>query len=112
MKKLLFTCLCLLMGSTLMAQEKAVSNSADYMTEGMKVFKKKMRKGCRSTGLHFTKAHTKTEWSAIYEQGMLPNEAKTLCPQLDTSRLTKSEWDKIYIFVNEHSSDNTVIPEC
>lgn len=114
MKKGLSTILVsvLVIGSALTAGENSVQISDSAMTPGMKVYKKKMRKGCRSTGLRFTKSHTQSEWKAIYAQGKLPQEAKSLCPKLDTSRLTSSDWDKIYTFVNNHSSDNLILPEC
>jgi len=82
------------------------------MTPGMKIFKKKMRKGCRSTAIKFSRAHTQHQWSIIKDNGLLRREAKALCPHLDTSILSDKEWKNIYSFVSDHSKDNPVIIKC
>ena len=86
--------------------------SKNKMTPGMKVFKKKMRKGCRSTAIKFSRSHTQNQWKTIKEKGMLPRAAKVLCPKLDTSLLTQNDWNNVYSFLNDHSSDNPVILKC
>ncbi len=82
------------------------------MTPGMKVFKQKMRKGCRSTAIRFSRTHTQKQWKFIKEKGLLRREAKHLCPNLDTSLLSDKEWNSIYKFVTEHSRDNPEILKC
>ena len=80
--------------------------------KGMKVFKKKMRIGCRSTAIRFSRLHTQQEWKTIKTNGMLRREAKVLCPHLDTSLLSNHDWHHIYRFVRDNASDNPVIIKC
>ena len=100
-----------MIASTITAQDNRHINK-DEMTTGMKVFKKKMRKGCRSTAIKFSRSHTQHQWKVIKENGMLPRAAKVLCPKLDTSLLTQNDWNDVYSFLNDHSSDNPVILKC
>lgn len=113
MKKLLvkLTLIITMIASTVVANESRHINKSE-MTTGMKTFKKKMRKGCRSTAVRFSRSHTQNQWKTFKNNGMLPRAAKVLCPHLDTSILTDKDWDNIYQFVNEHSSDNPVILKC
>jgi len=113
MKKLLIllTLTIAIIGSTAIAQEHRHINKNE-LTPGMKVFKKKMRKGCRSTAIRFSRSHTEHQWKVIKKHGALPRAAKMICPHLDTSFLTNKDWDDVYTFVTEHSSDNPKILKC
>ena len=94
---------------TMAENNKHINNN---MTAGMKVFKKKMRKGCRSTAIRFSRSHTQHQWEIITKNGMLRREAKALCPHLNTSLLSDNDWNNIYGFITDHSSDNPVIIKC
>ena len=113
MKKLLIKLALVLamITSTAVAKDNRHINNNE-MTVGMKVFKKKMRKGCRSTAIRFSRSHTQHQWKIIKKNGLLPREAKVLCPHLDTSILTNNDWNNVYTFLNDHSSDNPVILKC
>ena len=112
MKYLLIKLILILAITTSMTVAKENRHSKTTMTPGMKVFKKKMRKGCRSTAIRFSRLHTQDQWKIITKNGMLRHEAKALCPHLDTSLLSDGDWNNIYTFVTNHSSDNPVILKC
>lgn len=113
MKALLvkLTLIITMMASTAVAQENRHIDKSE-MTPGMKIFKKKMRKGCRSTAIRFSRSHTQKQWKTFKHSGKFPDAAKALCPSLDTSALTEKDWNNIFEFVNDHSSDNPVILKC
>ena len=112
MKNILIKSILILAVTTSMTIAQENRHTVTQMTPGMKVFKKKMRKGCRSTAIKFSRAHTQHQWSIIKENGLLRREAKALCPHLDTSILSDKDWDKVFTFVSEHSKDNPVVVKC
>lgn len=112
MKNTLIILLLIVAVTTSMTVAQENRHTSIQMTPGMKIFKKKMRKGCRSTAIKFSRAHTQHQWQIIKDNGLLRREAKALCPRLDTSLLSDRDWNNVYTFVNNHAKDNPVIIKC
>jgi len=101
-----------LLFTSLSAEQIQETKLSHTLTPAMKIFKKKMRKGCRSTAIKFSRSHTRHQWQIIQKNDLLRREAKVLCPHLDTSLLSNKDWNKIYSFVIENAKDNPIILEC
>ena len=66
-----------------------IPSNADVVT-GQKLFKKKLRKACRFSGVRFARYHTQDQWEEIYNSGRFPAEAKKICPRLKLDKIKKS----------------------
>lgn len=80
--------------------------------KGQKLFKKKMRKACRFSGVKFARKHTQDEWEVIYQAGRFPQEAKKICPRLKLEKIKKSWWPHIYDFTYEYATGSSHVPSC
>ena len=88
-----------------------VPASADII-KGQKLFKKKLRKACRFSGVKFARKHTQYQWEEIYEAGKFPEEAKKICPRLKLDKIKKSWWPHIYDFTHEYGKGSAHVPHC
>lgn len=86
-------------------------SSADTV-EGQNLFKKKMRKYCGFSGVHFARQHTQDEWKEIYDNGKFIEESVKLCPRLNIDKIKTIWWEDIYHFTHEYSVGGSHIPEC
>jgi len=80
--------------------------------KGQKLFKKKLRKACRFSGVKFARKHTQDEWEDIYKAGKFPDEAKKICPRLKLDKIKKSWWPHIYDFTHEYATGSSRVPSC
>jgi len=79
--------------------------------KGQKLFKKKLRKKCRFSGVKFARHHTQDEWEEIFDDGNFPKEAKKICPRLKLKKIKPSWWEHIYEFSHMYAKDGKV-PKC
>jgi len=80
--------------------------------KGQKLFKKKLRKACRFSGVKFARKHTQDEWEDIYKAGKFPQETKKICPRLKLDKIKKSWWPHIYDFTHEYATGSSHVPSC
>ena len=79
--------------------------------KGQKIFKKKLRKACKFSGVRFARHHTRAEWEEIYDEGNFPQEAKRICPKIQTEKIKNVWWKDIYDFSYLYAKDGK-IPKC
>ncbi len=79
--------------------------------KGQKIFKKKFRKKCGFSGVRFARNHTQSEWEDIWDEGKFKQEAKRICPRLNTKKIKKKWWKHVYEFSRKYASDG-VVPKC
>ena len=79
--------------------------------KGQKIFKKKFRKKCGFSGVRFARNHTQYEWEQIQEKGKFKEEAKKICPRLDTKKIRAKWWKDVYKFTYKYASDG-MVPKC
>jgi len=79
--------------------------------KGQKIFKKKLRKKCRFSGVKFARYHTQGEWEEIFDDGKFPQEAKKICPRLKLKKIKPSWWEHVYEFSYMYAKDGKV-PKC
>jgi hypothetical protein len=82
------------------------------INKGQKLFKRKLRKACRFSGVKFARKHTQDEWEEIYEAGKFPEETKKICPRLKLDKIKKSWWPHIYDFTHEYAIGSSHVPHC
>ena len=92
--------------ASLLTSAIAHNNNGYVMTPGMKVFKKKLRRGCRSTGIKFSRVHTRKEWQDINNGNNLKKEAVYICPRLKIDKINQKDWENLFDFLVENSKDN------
>ena len=80
--------------------------------KGQKLFKKKLRKACRFSGVKFARHHTQDEWEDIYDAGKFPEETKKICPRLKLNKIKKNWWPHIYDFTHEYAKGSAHVPHC
>ena len=86
------------------------SYSTASVALGKKIYKKKLYKSCGFSGVEFARKHTQGEWEEIYRSGELPQEAGTICPNLEKVALKSDDWKSIYQYVTKYASDGAYIP--
>ena len=79
---------------------------------GQKIFKKKLRRYCRFSGVRFARYHTQDEWEEIWDEGRFAQETKKICPRLDITRIKKSWWRPVYEFTHEYARGSGHVPHC
>ena len=77
--------------------------------KGELIFRKKLRKYCRFSGVRFAKKHTQDEWEEIWDEGNFKNETKKICPRVKLRKIKQSWWKYIYAFVYAYASDSSNI---
>lgn len=82
------------------------------LAKGQKIFKKKLRKYCRFSGVRFAKKHTQDEWEEIWDDGKFRAETKRICPRLPLRKIKRSWWKHIYQFTYEYGKGGSHVPKC
>ncbi|MEA2048552.1 MAG: hypothetical protein U9O64_08935 [Campylobacterota bacterium] len=80
--------------------------------KGQKLYKKKLRKYCRISGVRFARTHTQDEWEELYEDGEFEKETYKICPKLKPGKIKKEWWDDIYDFTYEYGKGGSHVPKC
>ena len=101
-----------LMVAIALLQGEASASEAKWVKMGQKIFKKKFRKACRFSGVRFARHHTMDKWEELWEEGKFDDEAKRICPRLDTSKIKPKWWKAIYHFSYEYAKDGKRVPNC
>ncbi len=97
MKKMFKISFVVLFGSAMFF----TSATAGNINIGQKIFGTKLKDACGVDGAKFAKNHTQKEWQAIYDNGGLEKEVKTLCPKVENYN---EKWnDHLFSFVNEYA---------
>lgn len=86
--------------------------AASKSEQGQKLFKMKLRKACKFSGIKFARYHTQEEWEEFYEQEKFPEETKKICPKLDLKTIKPSWWESIYEFTREYGMGGAHVPKC
>ncbi len=79
---------------------------------GQVIYKKKLRKACRFSGVKFATHHTVEEWEEINSNGKLPEEVKKICPTIELEQIKPEWWPDIYDFVHEYGVGGSHVPKC
>ena len=79
--------------------------------KGQKIFKKKLRKKCGFSGVHFARHHAQGEWEELFDDGKFSKEAKKICPRLKLKKIKSSWWKDIYEFSYKYAKDG-IVPKC
>jgi len=80
-------------------------------TEGMVIFKTKLKAVCKMTGEEFAKNYTQEDWDDIYDNDEFEKIVYEICPDMKDKYDTK--WTKdLYQFSLKYASDSDEIPEC
>lgn len=82
------------------------------VSKGQKIFKKKMRKYCKISGVRFAREHSQDEWEELWEEGYFQKETKKICPNLDLKSIKKSWWKDLYDFTYEFGTGGSHVPKC
>ncbi|RLA71465.1 MAG: hypothetical protein DRG09_00025 [Epsilonproteobacteria bacterium] len=88
------------------------TTSSASLAKGQKLYKKKLRKYCRVSGVRFARMHTQDEWEEIYDDGDFAKETYKLCPKLKKGKIKKAWWDDIYEFTYEYGKGGSHVPKC
>jgi hypothetical protein len=108
MKYIKLILLVLLLGSTI-----SIANDSASIAEaniGTKIFRKKLRRICRSTGSRFAQSHTRKEWKAFYDTNNFRIEFHRLCPRKEF--VLDNAWLKpLYEFTKLYAKDSHIFAE-
>ena len=78
--------------------------------KGQKLYLKKLKKACGTSGAKIAGKHTQAEWEAFKEKGTIEDEIKVICPNV------KDVKDKyipdLFDFFHEYGSDSGNVPSC
>lgn len=107
MKKLLS--LIIIVAVSMMATPSEATAS---LKNGQKLYKKKLRKYCRVSGVRFARNHTPDEWEEIYDDGEFEKETYKICPKLKPGKIKKEWWKDIYEFTYEYGKGGSHVPKC
>ena len=66
------------------------ATSKSHLKKGQRIFKKKLRRYCRFSGVRFARKHTQDEWEEIWDDGNFKKETKKICPRLNLRRIRKN----------------------
>lgn len=81
--------------------------------KGQKLFVKKLKKACGSTGAKMAGSHTQDEWEEINEDEALADEIKKICPRVDPAKGLKDKYiPHYYDFFYEFANDSGNVPSC
>ncbi len=73
--------------------------------KGQRIYKKYFHKKCGFSGVTFARHHLQEEWEEIYETDRLLDEAKHICPHLDTEKIKKEWWKDLYLYSVKYAKD-------
>lgn len=82
--------------------------SAD-VTQGQKLYVKKLKEKCGISGSAFAGKYTQNRWEEIYDAGKLSDEIKKICKG---HTLEEKLLPHIYDFAYEYASDSGNVPNC
>jgi len=85
--------------------------SAD-VAKGQKLFTKKLKSACGSSGAVVAGKHTVSEWEEINEGGKIADEIRTICPQVKDKALKEKYLEHYFDFFKEYGSDSGNVPSC
>ena len=80
--------------------------------KGQRIFKKKLRKYCRFSGVRFAKKHTQDEWEELWDDGRFKSETQRICPRLKLRKIRRSWWKHIYKFTYTYARGGEKVPDC
>lgn len=89
-----------------------ISNSTASVALGKKTYKKYFQKQCGFTSVKFARHYTQGEWEEIYEAGILPQKAHTICPNLDIATIEEKQWGNLYEYVYKYAKDGVAPNGC
>ena len=99
------------LSALLLLSAGTVTLSAD-VKKGQTLYLKKLKKACNMNGAIVAEKHTMAEWKAIFEDGKLPAEIKTMCPNAKDSALQEKFMQHYFDFFHEYAKDSGNIPAC
>lgn len=91
-KGVLYICLINFFSLNLLAEETLKKEQ-----EGEKLFRKYLRKSCRTTAINFAQNYTKQEWKTLKEKDLFTSEIYQRCPKVKV-KLSKVQQDTLYAF--------------
>ena len=74
------------------------------------IYKKKLRKYCRFSGVRFARTHTADEWAQMKDK--MQEEIVHICPRAKDVKLSNKELDLLYKFSTTYSKDSSKVPSC
>jgi len=98
----------ILLGAIALSVSATIVN-AD-VAKGQKLFTKKLKNACDMTGAKMAGKHSQDEWEAIYEDGKLGDEIKSLCPNV--KKVKEKFIPHYYDFFYEYANDSGNVPSC
>lgn len=96
----MIVCLAVFAGTGAFADEK----------KGQKIIIKKLKADCGFNGAELAKKHTQAEWKTIFDEGNLPAEIQTICP--DSQPLKDTFYPHVYDFLYNYAVDSGKVPSC
>ena len=86
------------------------SATAGNVDMGMKIYGKKMKEVCGVSGVKFTATYTPVQWQKLYDEDMLVEAFKAICPNIKEYR---DVWtDHLFAFVYEYGKGSGNEPTC
>ncbi len=86
------------------------------VTKGQKLYTKKLKSLCNTSGAKFAASHTQMEWETAKEEGTLTQTFTEACPggeeMFKGDKFKKKFESHIYDFVYEYASDSGNVPSC
>jgi len=82
---------------------KVIGNKSK--ANGSQIFRKHLRKACRSTAMKFTQSHTQSEWKTFDTADKMLTEIVRLCPHKKI-KLDKKTIDIMYKFNITYARDS------
>lgn len=96
----------------------AVLSTTAYadVVKGQKLYTKKVKSVCGTSGAKFAASHTQMEWESAKEEGTLTEAFTEACPAgadlFGGDKFKKKFESHIYDFVYEYASDSGNVPSC
>ena len=84
--------------------------SAD-VAKGQKLYMKKAKTYCKTSGAAIASKHTQDEWDEIGVSG-LASEIKVICPKIKDKALKEKYLEHYFDFFKEYASDSGNVPSC
>ena len=86
--------------------------SSANIAKGQKLYKKKLRKYCRVSGIRFARTHSQDDWEELWDDGDFQKETYKICPSLKRGKIKKAWWKDIYEFTYEYGRGGSHVPKC
>jgi hypothetical protein len=101
----------IVLSALLLLSMSSITASAD-VKKGQILYLKKLKKVCGMNGALMAEKHTMAEWESIYKSGKLPEEIKSVCPNVKDKSLREKYMQHYYDFLHEYAKDSGNIPAC